>query len=110
MNKTEQANINSSVEAIFDNAVKEVYKVISNTNPVRLRSCSAVVFETEHYYVLRSYNTFVACIRKDTDTLYDALRFVYGYTNTSAQHISKFNHDYCNGYWGCEHVLTWRQI
>lgn len=60
----------------------------------RLRSCTAWVYQTENYYVLRSYNTVIACIDKNTNVLYDFLRLVYGYTSTSAQHISKFRHDY----------------
>ena len=60
----------------------------------QLRSCNAYVFETPNYYVLRSYHTIVACIRKDCGQSYDFLRMVYGYTATSAQHISKFIHDY----------------
>ena len=76
----------------------------------RLRSCSAEVIETEKYYLLRSYRTIVAFIEKDTDTLYDILRYVYGYTSTSAQHISKFSHDYGSGRWGCENRRTWLPI
>lgn len=60
----------------------------------KLRSCQAEVLETKNYYVLRSYNTIVACIRKDNSQAYDFLRLVYGYTATSAQHIRKFIHDY----------------
>lgn len=75
----------------------------------QLRSCKAYVMETESYYVLKSYSTIVAFIDKETDTLYDVLRLVYGYTSTSAQHISKFNHDYCAGYYGCKNRVTWRR-
>ena len=60
----------------------------------RLRSCSASVYETDDYIVLKSYNTVVAFINKHTHELFDVLRYVYGYTSTSAQHISKFSHDY----------------
>ena len=60
----------------------------------RLRSCSAYVFETQHYWILKSYNTVVAVTSKDTGVCYDVLRRVYGYTATSAQHIAKFVHDY----------------
>ena len=74
----------------------------------RLRTCSAVVFETENYYILQSYRTPIAVIAKSTDTLYDVLRYVYGYTATSAQHISKFEHDYGMSKWGCEMRLTYR--
>ena len=60
----------------------------------RLRTCNATVLETEHFFVLQSYRTYVAAIDKETNTLYDFLRYVYGYTATSAQHIAKFAHDY----------------
>ena len=73
----------------------------------KLRSCSAVVHETDKYYFLQSYNTIVAFIDKSTGTCYDVLRLVFGYTSTSAQHIAKFRHDYGNGKWGCEHEMRW---
>lgn len=60
----------------------------------QLRSCQAYVTETAKFYVLRSYNTIVAVVRKNSGQTYDFLRMVYGYTATSAQHISKFFHDY----------------
>lgn len=63
----------------------------------RLRTCNAKVYETANYYVLVSYSTAVAFIRKSDSTLFDVLRYVYGYTSTSAQHISKFRHDF-SGY------------
>lgn len=73
----------------------------------RLRSCSAWVYETEHYYLLKSYETFVACIIKESNVSVDVLRYVYGYTPTSAQHISKFINDYGNRY--AQHY-TWRHV
>ena len=60
----------------------------------RLRNCQAEVAETGKFYILRSYNTIVACIRKNCGQSYDFLRYVYGYTATSSQHISKFIRDY----------------
>ena len=74
----------------------------------RLRSCTAEVNHTNRFVILRSYNTLVAFIDKNTDTLYDVLRLVYGYTATSSKHIAKFNHDYGYGQWGCNSRLTWR--
>ena len=63
----------------------------------QLRSCTAWVFTTDNYYILLSYGTYIACIEKATGAAYDVLRYVYGYTSTSAQHISKFIKDYGNG-------------
>ena len=60
----------------------------------RLRTCTANVYENTNYYVLVSYHTTVAFIDKYNGICYDVLRYVYGYTNTSAQHIAKFSHDY----------------
>ena len=68
----------------------------------RLRSCSACVHtcmltETgEVVHVLQSYNTLIAII--SGNTLYDFLRYVYGYTATSAQHVAKFRSDYIRWY------------
>lgn len=75
----------------FHNSARE------NITLNRLRSCTAWVYETDNYYILKSYNTFIACVDKSTGVTYDALRYAYGYTSTSAQHISKFTHDYGNG-------------
>ena len=63
-------------------------------NAERLRSCKACVYETGNYFVLKSYDTIVAFIDKNTRQKFDILRKVYGYTSTSAQHIAKFFSDY----------------
>ena len=114
MKKSEQLAINEQVVALVNE--------FNNSNNYalnwrKLRSCSAEVApivdaETGEllYYVLRSYRTVVAAIDVRTDTLYDFLRYVYGYTFTSAQHISKFSQDYGNGKWGCTNRLTYRDI
>lgn len=102
-------------QAFCNQICKEVYEdAMSELNGVfdckRLRTCNAVVYETEHYFILQSYRTPIAVIAKSTDSLYDVLRYVYGYTATSAQHISKFEKDYCRGKWNCEMRLTFRDI
>lgn len=102
-----QALCNQICVEVFENAMAELNDKCKHK---RLRTCSAVVFETEHYYILQSYRTPVAVIAKSTDTLYDVLRYVYWYTSTSAQHISKFEKDYCRGMWNCEMRLTYRGI
>ena len=76
----------------------------------RLNHCIAYVFETPHWYILKSYETYIAVIEKDTDTLYDCLRLVYGYTSTSCQHISKFKHIYGKGKWGVAEEVIGRPI
>ena len=74
----------------------------------RLRSCQAYVFETDNFWVLRSYNTIVAVTSKDTGVCYDVLRMVFGYTATSAQHIAKFRHDFHTPeyMWGAPHWVA----
>lgn len=91
MTKNEQEIVNeivSNEKARAELELGNYYKV------ARLRSCKAYVYETKNYFWLRSYGTFIAFIEKTTDTCYDILRMVYGYTATSAQHIAKFRHDY----------------
>lgn len=106
-----QKAINNYCLDEYNKAVKEFEtecRTIDGVDTKRLRSCSATVFTTTNYYILRSYNTIVAVINRNTDTLYDVLRIVYGYTATSAQHIAKFNHDYCQGKWECTGRLVAR--
>lgn len=114
MKKSEQLAINEQVVSLVND--------FNNTNNYalnwrRLRSCSAEVApiidcETGEllYCVLRSYRTIVAAIDVRTDTLYDFLRYVYGYSATSAQHIAKFDKDYGRSKWGCAHRLTYREV
>lgn len=93
---------NYKVKAEMERALTQLYN-LNEKKPVkgkRLRSCTAWVFETEDYYILKSYETYVAVILKSADVMFDALRIVYGYTATSAQHIAKFSHDYGAGKWG----------
>ncbi len=114
MKKSEQLAINAQVLTLVND-----FNTTNNYtgNFKRLRSCSAEVapvMDTETgvlmYYVLRSYNTIVAAIDVSNDTLYDFLRYVYGYTSTSAQHIAKFGQDYGMGKWGCTNRLTYRDV
>ena len=104
--KNEQALLNNEAMVNFETALLELEKTCEPCK--KLRSCNASVWETENYYILQSYRTFVACISKKTDICYDVLRIVYGYTNTSAQHISKFKKNYGAGKWGCETTITAR--
>ena len=106
MTKSEQITINQEVENAFDRLTKET----DMKKVARLRSCTADVYGTDHFYVLRSYSTIIALIDKATDTLYDGLRLVYGYTSTSGQHIAKFRKDYGAGMWGCVNNLRWYAV
>lgn len=82
-------------------AIKEAWREVGDSlekypalNIGQLRYCTAHVYENIDYYILQSYSTDVAFIRKSDGACFDVLRLVYGYTATSAQHISKFFHDY----------------
>lgn len=110
MKKSEQLAINEQVLEYMQvyNDWCDNHNVCPNWK--QLRSCSAEVAQIGNWYVLRSYRTIVAIIDTKTDTLIDFLRYVYGYTATSAQHISKFNQDYGMGKWGCTNRLTYRDI
>jgi len=105
MKKTEQKEINEKVESFIDrfNANTEEWDSVK-----QLRSCQAKVYACDSFYVLQSYGTIVAAIDRDTGIAYDFLRKVYGYTATSAQHISKFFHDYSFAKRYPETVYTWR--
>lgn len=105
MKKQEQIKINKMIEEEQEKAWKESHYYDGK----RLRYCNAFVFESENYYFLRSYNTIVAFINKKTKATYDILRLMYGYTSTSAQHISKFRHDYTPYPWN-NPVYTWRYV
>lgn len=107
MKKSEQLAINEEVMKALDefNACND--EMVSEG---RLRSCTAQVYRKGKYYVLQSYRTIIAFIDTETDTCYDVLRYVYGFTSTSAQHIAKFRHDYGAGKWGCEHELRYYSV
>ena len=110
MKKSEQEKINNYCIACIDEVNTEIMQQGGLKLWKRLRSCNADVAETENFYCLRSYNTLVAFIDKREDTLFDVLRFVYGFTATSAQHISKFKHDYGKGYYGCCHEYRYYNV
>ena len=77
----------------------ELYKTIQPISVQKLRKCQALVLkyampDGDSVYLLKSYDTIVAMIDENGDGI-DFLRYVYGYTATSAQHIRKFFDDYC---------------
>ena len=71
----------------------------------RLRTMSAEVLVTPNYILLESYGTLVAFIPRGTERCIDVLRYVYGYTPTSAKHISAFAHEY-----GANKRYTWKEV
>ncbi len=76
-------------------------KYVDDHNPTfeweRLDYCTAWVADVGEYKVLLSYKTIIAIIHKPTGTMYDLLRYVYGYTKASGRHIAKFRR-YANNY------------
>lgn len=89
MKKAEQINTNKIVISNLTDALREL-RESTNTRKARLDTCQAYTEETAHFIILTSYNTVVAVYSKLTECVYDALRYVYGYTATSALHIAKF--------------------
>lgn len=87
MKKAEQAIINEkALQAInlIDKADSVIYRE-------RLFHCNAEVLHlSNNCLALNSYGAFVALIDTVTGDFYDVLRYTYGYTATSAQHIAKF--------------------
>lgn len=93
MKMSAQATINSDVKEAHNDLMLCI-EYHGARKVAKLRTCQAEVYETYGYTYLKSYNTIVAAIGHDDNICYDFLRMVYGYTATSAQHISKFMHDY----------------
>ena len=83
---------------VTNSNVMEAFNSLNVDAPVidtqHLRKCKAYVMVMDNHYLLISYKTLVAFIDKRTRICYDILRYNYGYTPTSAQHIAKFCHDY----------------
>lgn len=97
MKKEEQKNINILTLAIIEDVNDELDKAYASGKTFkRLRSCTAYTIETENFIVLKSYSTIIAVKDKRTNTFFDFLRYVYGYTSTSAQHFAKFRNMFRN--------------
>ena len=102
MTRREQLIINDYCEREIPIVESELANIVSVK---RLRTCTAYVYETDSYYLLKSYATFVAFIRKSDGECFDILRNVYGYSATSEQHIAKFKKDY-----HAVSTQTWREV
>ena len=87
-----QSEINAYIEDMIDTYINPEMRRMNYHS--RLRTCSASVYETEHFYILKSYNTFIAAYNKESCEFIDFLRLVYGFTHTSASHIAKFRNDF----------------
>lgn len=107
MKKHEQRAINAKMVIALGKINEAFYDTPDDKMPpkIRLNHCQAWTQDFEGFTILWSYWTAVAVYDKSTDTLYDLLRGVYGYTATSAKHIAKFRH-LCNP----AHVLMYREV
>lgn len=91
-----QLQVNERIERFIDNW-NDMQSDYELSHYKRLFTCSAyyrvfVGYADETVVLLQSNNTIVAAvvINGKEKRGYDFLRYVYGYTSTSAQHISKF--------------------
>ena len=83
-------NKSESNRVFYSNIESILYEVFRNCERRRsLYSCNAEIWEYKGFLALISYRKPIAVYAPDNATLYDCLRIVYGYTSTSAQHISK---------------------
>lgn len=105
MKKELQKQVNKKCYDIFYSSLSEFFHA-EEKECTRLNRCQAYVHETPNFYILQSYNTFVACIEKTSDILVDVSRTEYGYTATTSLHISKFSRAYGAGKYGCETRIT----
>lgn len=107
MKKQEQLSINAEIELCMDKYNEVFYGIPDYKMPakVRLNHCQAWTQDFEGFTVLWSYRSVVAVYDKSSDTLYDILRAVYGYTATSAKHIAKFRNIVRP-----VKELTWREV
>ena len=87
MKKNIQEAMNAACVESF-NIAREEYISGLHHSTERLRNCQAKVITTDNYRFLLSYNTIVCFIDLQTGISFDVLRYVYGYTATSAQHIA----------------------
>ena len=90
----EQMRVNDICMNIYMDAMGQFHSGECVSDFERVDYCQAWTIETPDYVLLKSYNTIVAIYDKETNTVADVLRTVYGYTATSARHISKFKNTY----------------
>lgn len=91
MKKAEQKIINEKCMEKWAEAYEYIGKNDYKIKP--FRKCSAELIVSDKYIFLRSYRTLIAVYDIGENAVYDCLRYMYGYTATSSQHISKFYHD-----------------
>lgn len=91
MKKEMQNIINEKCLEKFNEAYEYIGKHDYKIYP--FRKCSAELIKSDKYIFLRSYRTLIAVYDVEENVVYDCLRYMYGSTNTSNQHIWRFYHD-----------------
>lgn len=85
-------NKSEASRELYSNIESILYEVFRNCKRRhKLYYCNAEIWEYKGFIALVSYGTPIAVYAPDNATIYDCLRIVYGYTATSAKHISKFS-------------------
>lgn len=102
--KALQEKFNMECVNEFNNAMREL-DLNRSVSWHRLYNCNARYCVTDNYAILQSYSTIIAVQNLDTACCYDLLRCEYGYTATSAQHVSKFKH-----FFRALNTYTWRYV
>ena len=66
--------------------------------------------ELPNVIILESYSRFIALYDYETSTLFDFLRYTYGYSSTSQRHIEKFRKWLCENGYTVKQELRWRMV
>ncbi len=99
-----QRLINNECENRWKN-ILEAFKAVKADEKInKLDNCKAGYIQANGCTFLISYRTLVAAIDED-GVMVDMLRSVYGYTVTSAKHISKLR----NRFYHVDEI-TWREV
>lgn len=118
MKKSEQIKINALCNDVFNTAMREFYHEQRDTHTFKrgkpLRHCQAQVFETESFYILQSYRTLIAVIRKADNICINNMRHEYNFDKhatgrTSTQHFYKFVKDYVP-FGKCPLIYTYKAV
>lgn len=112
MKKEKQAKINAECLDNFFQAVREwLNNSDLDSTCIVWGRCTAEIHETNNYYLMKAYGTFVACICKRTGICYDLFRRERRYITEWERHysailryINKFTHDYGKT------VQTWHPV
>lgn len=92
MHKEFNVSKSEAIKQYYSNIESILYMVFGEGEKrCKLFTCKAEIWEYKGILALVSYGTPIAVYSPSDGELDDCLRVVYGYTSTSAQHISKFS-------------------